>query len=258
MELCEENYFSPEMERKYCGSTQFKRLCECPAKAMAILNGEWIEKKTPSMMIGSYVDAAISGTLDIFKAKNPEIFKKDGTLKAEFVKAEQIVNAIENDEMFNKYVSGNNQRIFTGEIEGLPFKVKADSYFEDKNVCVDLKVLKDFEYIWNNNTKERENPIDYWKYTWQAAIYSEIIRQNTGKLPKFFIAAITKEEYPDKEIMNISEQDLLINLEIIKSMIPIVKDIKEGKAEAVKCGKCDYCKATKKVTHIIDYRDLGF
>ena len=39
MYLCEENYFSLEAEKEYCGSTQFKRFYECPAKAMAILNG---------------------------------------------------------------------------------------------------------------------------------------------------------------------------------------------------------------------------
>ena len=30
-----------------------------------------------------------------------------------------------------------------------------------------------------------------------------------------------------------------------------------GQRDARACGKCDYCKATKKVTHIIDYRNLG-
>ena len=256
MILTEENYFSQEAEKEYCGSTQFKRFVDCPAKAMAILNGEWVEEKTSALLIGSYVDAAISGTLDIFKAKNPEIFKKDGTLKAEFVQAEKIVNIIENDPMFKKYVSGDNQRIFTGEIEGLKFKIKTDSFFEDKNVCVDLKVLKDFEYIWNNEQKEKQNPIDYWRYTWQAAIYSEIIRQNTGKLPQFFIAAVTKEKEPDKNIMLIPEDVILYNLETIRGLIPNVKAIKDGTIEATRCEKCDYCKSTKKINKIIDYRDL--
>lgn len=256
MILTEENYFSPEAEMIYCGSSQLKRFCDCEAKAMAVLKQEWADKPTTSLLIGSYVDAAISKSLDIFKAQHSEIFKKDGTLKSEFVKAEEIVNRIENDSMFFKYVNGKHQQIFTGEISGIKFKIKTDSFFEDKNVCVDLKVLKDFNYIWNDDEKERQNPIDYWKYTWQAAIYSEIIRQNTGTLPMYFIAAATKEEETDLALLNIPQEVLLGKLEIIKELIPRIKLLKEGKTDPIRCEKCNYCKATKKITKIIDYREL--
>lgn len=255
--LCEENYFSSAMEWQYCGSSQFKRFCECPAKAMAMLRGEWIEEKTDSLLVGSYVDAYMSGTLETFKEQNPEIFTQKGELKANFKKAEDIINRIENDELFKKYISGDHQTIMTGEIEGIKFKIKADSFFKDKNVCTDLKVVKDFELVWNNRTGRKESFVEYWHYDWQAAIYSEIIRQNTGILPKYFIAAITKEKYSDLALLNVSEQDLLIQLEIVKSMIPYVKAIKEGKAEATRCEHCDYCRATKKLTKIINYKDLS-
>ena len=254
--LTEENYFSPENEWKYCGSSQFKRFCECPAKAMAILKGEWQEEKTDSLLVGSYVDAYMSGDLENFKANNPEIFTQKGELKAQFKKAEDIISRIDNDELFKKYISGDHQTIFTGEIEGLKFKIKADSFFPKKNVCVDMKVVKDFEPIYNPRTNQKENFVDFWHYDWQAAIYAEIIRQNTGVLPKYFIAAITKEKNSDLAILNISEQDLIIKLETIKYMIPLVKDIKEGKAEATRCGHCDFCKQTKKLTEIIDYHSL--
>ena len=254
--ITEENYFSPENELKYCGSSQFKRFCECPAKAMAMLKGEWVEEKTDSQLVGSYVDAYMSGTLDTFEEQNPEIFTQKGELKAQFKKAKDIILRIENDTMFKKYISGDHQMILTGEIEGLPFKIKMDSYFKDKNVCTDLKVVKDFEKVWNNRTERKENFVEFWHYDWQAAIYAEIIRQNFGTLPKYFIAAITKEKYSDLAILNISEQDLLLNLEIVKSMIPYVKNIKEGKAEATRCECCDYCKSTKQLTKIINYRDL--
>lgn len=255
--LSEENYFSSAMEWQYCGSSQFKRFCECPAKAMAMLKGEWVEEKTDSLLVGSYVDAYMSGTLEQFKEQNPEIFTQKGELKAGFRKAEDIISRIENDELFKKYISGDHQTILTGEIEGLPFKIKVDSYFKNKNVCTDLKVVKDFEGIWNNKTNRKENFIEYWHYDWQAAIYAEIIRQNTGVLPKYFIAAITKEKYSDLALLNIPEQDLLMQLEIVKSMIPYVKEIKEGKKAPTRCEHCDYCRSTKKLTKIINYHDLG-
>ena len=56
--------------------------------------------------------------------------------------------------------------------------------------------------------------------------------------------------------MLIPEDVILYNLEIIRGLIPTVKATKEGIIEATRCEKCDYCKATKKINKIIDYRDL--
>ena len=81
MNLTDENYFSKEMNMKYMSASQFKDFLKCPACAMAKLKEEWKQEKTTALMVGSYVDASYEGTLDIFKAKNPEIFKKDGELK---------------------------------------------------------------------------------------------------------------------------------------------------------------------------------
>ena len=93
--LYEENYFDMENEKKYCGSSQIKSFMDCEARTMAKINGEWTEESTTALLVGSYVDAAVSGTLDLFKAKHPEILKKDGSLKSEYVKADYILNRIE-------------------------------------------------------------------------------------------------------------------------------------------------------------------
>ena len=132
MEVTNENYFSKEMEMKYVGSSQIKNFLKCEAAALAKVKGEWVEAKNKSMLVSSYIDEAISGTLEIFKAQNPEIFKKDGTLKSEYEMAENVLNYIENDEMFYKYVLGEHQVIMLGEIENVPIKIKIDSYFRDK------------------------------------------------------------------------------------------------------------------------------
>jgi hypothetical protein len=88
--LCEENYFSAENEMKYCGSSQIKSFLDCEARTMAKFYEDWKEEPSTALLVGSYVDAAVSGTLDIFKAQHPEILKKDGTLKAEYLQAEYI------------------------------------------------------------------------------------------------------------------------------------------------------------------------
>lgn len=254
--LVEENYFSKEMNMKYAGSSQIKSFVDCEARTMAELNGEWKQEMSTALLVGSYVDNAISGTLDIFKAQHPEILKKDGTLKAEYLQAEYILSRIERDELFKKYISGDHQTIMTGEISGVPIKIKIDSYFPDKAI-VDMKVVKDFAPVWDNASGQKENFVDYWKYTWQGALYQEIVRQNTGKKLPFFIAAVTKEKEPDLAVMAIPQEVLDIKLEVIKSVLPRIKELKEGKAEPHNCGKCDFCKFNKKLTQIIDYRDLN-
>lgn len=253
--LCEENYFSPENELLFCGSSQIKSFMDCEAKALAKIKGDWVEEPSTALLVGSYVDAAVSETLDVFKAKHPEIFKKDGSLKSEYIKAEYILNRIEKDEMFMKYISGDHQTIMTGEIVGVPIKIKIDSYFPDKAI-VDMKCVKDFQPVWNERTKLKENFIDYWKYTLQAALYQEVVRQNTGKRLPFFVAAVTKENEPDLALLAIPDEVLDEQLEIIKEILPRIYNIKQGIVEPERCGHCDYCKFTKKITKIIDYRDL--
>lgn len=253
--LCEENYFSQENEMKYCGSSQLKSFLDCEARTMAKINGEWKEEPSTAFLVGSYVDAAVSGTLDVFKAQHPEILKKDGTLKAEYLQAEYILSRIERDEMFMKYISGDHQTIMVGEISNVPIKIKIDSYFPDKAI-VDMKCVKDFEPMWNEKTKEKENFVDYWGYTIQAALYQEIVRQNTGKRLPFFIAGATKQKEPDIAVLAIPNEVLDIKLEQIKDQLTHIHNIKTGAIPAQRCEKCDYCRFTKKLTQILDYRDI--
>lgn len=165
------NYFSKENELKYTGSTQIKRFLECESKALAILKGEWQEEKSKAMMVSSYIDEAISGTLESFKDNNPEIFLKNGDLKADYKIAQEVFEQMQQDEMFWKYVNGEHQVIMTGEISGVPVKIKIDSFYPDK-VIVDEKAVANFDLIWNEKTHQKENFIDYYDYVLQRSIIS--------------------------------------------------------------------------------------
>lgn len=247
------NYFSQSNNLKYCGSSQFKQFMKCPAKAMAILNGEWEEGDSIALLVGSYVDAWFEGTLDEFKANHPQIFKKDGTLKAEYIHAEKIIQRVQKDELFMKYMSGRKQVIKVGEIEGVPFKIKIDSYHKGKAI-VDLKVIKDFKSIFNEEKGVREPFILYWGYDYQAAIYQAIEGE---KLP-FYICAVTKEDDPDLEVIKIPQAWIDRAYEEIKNEVPMIAAVKRGEIEAERCGKCDYCRATKKLTRVISADELEF
>ena len=251
MGLTAKHYFSQNSNRKYCGSSQFKQFLKCPAKAMAMLNGELAEEDSTALLIGSYVDSWFEGTLDSFKADHPQIFKKDGSLKAEYEKANAIIDRVSRDELFMKYMGGNKQVIKTGFIEGVPFKIKMDSYHKGKAI-VDLKVIKDFQPIWDEDRGCRLDFIHYWGYDYQAAIYQAI---EGNKLP-FYICAVTKEATPDLAVIQIPQHWIDSAMEVIKNEIGLIDAIKRGDIEADRCGKCDYCRSTKKLSRVISADEL--
>lgn len=259
--LTTENYFSPENNWKYCGSSQYKDFFGsmgkhgCEAMAMAKLRGEWEMEKTTALLVGSYVDAHFEGTLDLFRAQNPEIFTKSGTLKAEYKKAEEIIQVAEQDEVFMQFMSGEKQVIMTGEIAGVPFKTKIDSYLRAKAI-VDGKVMasiRKFEWVKDIG---KVNFVEYWGYDIQGAIYQEIERQNSGEKLPFFIAALSKEKVTDKEVIWLPDNMLSDRLKEIESNMPRLKALKAGEVEPVRCENCDYCTATRKLTGPINVYDL--
>ena len=252
--LNNQNYFSSENALKFMSTSQFKSFQNCEAQALAETKGEFKRDSEKPLLIGSYVDSWFEGTLDKFKETHPEIFLKSGGLKADYVQADEIIARVQRDEKFMKYMSGQKQVIFTGEISGVQFKGKLDSYHENKCI-VDLKVIKDFEPLWKNGRKM--SFVEAWGYDIQGAIYQELVYQNTGKKLPFFICAVTKEKVPNLAIISIPQERLDECLELVKINAPHYNDIKLGKIGPTKCSKCDYCKSIKKIENIIDYRDLN-
>lgn len=252
--LTAENYFSPENQLKYMGASQFKAFLACPAAALAEIHGEYRQEESTALLVGSYVDAYFEGTLDLFKSKHPALFKRDGGLKSDYVQAEQIIQRIERDEMMMRYLSGQKQVIMTGEIEGVPFKIKIDSFHLGKAI-VDQKVMKDFESIWNPAEGRRLPYWQNWGYDFQGAIYREIVRQNTGDTLPFFIAGATKQKVTRLEIGQIAPERLNYCLDIVKHEAPRFAAMKRGQIETERCEQCDYCAETHKLTEIIEYRE---
>lgn len=250
MMLTNENYFSPEMNKKYMSVSQFKSFQNCESMALAELNGEYERERTPAMLVGSYVDAHFSKELDLFKAKNPEIFTMKGDLKSEFKHANYIIERIERDPFFMKYLNGETQKIVTGEIAGVPFKAKFDIYHPGKAI-VDLKVMRSFEREWKDNIKL--NFIEFWQYDIQGAVYREL---EGNRLP-FIIAAATKEREPDLEVIGIPHERLDFCLEIVKQTVGRFNDLKHGIGEPTRCEKCDWCKRTKILNSVISWESVG-
>lgn len=239
------NYFSQNNNRKYCGASQFKAFMKCPAAALAELNGEYQREESTALLVGSYVDSWFEGTLDQFKEAHPEIFTKGGSLRAEYVQAEKIIERVSRDELFMRYMGGKKQVIRTGTIEGVPVKIKMDSYHKGKAI-VDLKIIKDFEPLWNEEKGCKEDFITYWGYDIQAAFYQEI----EGNSLPFFICAATKETETDLDVIQIPQAWIDNAKIIVKNEIGIIDAYKRGELEAPRCEKCKYCRQTKKLTRV--------
>ena len=253
--LTNENYFSIENQIKYTGSSQIKDFLSCESCALAKLKGEFQEEQSKAILVSSYIDASISEELEEFKVQNPDIFTKNGTLKAEYQLAEEVLAQARNDEMFMKYLNGEHQIIMAGEISNVPVKIKIDSYHKDKCI-VDLKAVANFDLIWNEQTHQKENFINAYDYVLQASLYQEIVRQNTGKQLPFIIAACTKEKYSQRALLQIPQEEMDLKLEFLKQYLPHLQELKQGKVEPSACGSCNYCRSKAKCTQLYFYNDF--
>lgn len=256
MNITAENYFSHENQLAYMGSSQFKAFLACPAAAMAEIRGEYRQEETTALLVGSYVDAYFEGTLDLFKANHPNLFTLKGGLKSDYIQAEHIIERMERDEMYMRYMSGQKQVIMTGEIADVPFKIKIDSYHPGRAI-VDQKVMKDLEDQYSPEEGHRVPFWQFWKYDYQGAIYREIVRQNTGETLPFMIAAATKQKVTRLQIGQIDPARLDYCFDIVKHEAPRFAAMKHGEAEAERCEQCDYCAETMVLSEVVEYTEAG-
>lgn len=249
MILTNDNYYSQESNLEYMSVSQYKSFLKCEAAAMAGLRGEWSSPKSTALLVGSYVDSYFEGTLDYFKLENPEIFKRDGTLKADYIQAEEIIARVEEDPMFSAYMSGKKQEIFTAELFGVKWKIKIDSLLPE--MIVDLKVMRSMERIMGKSF------VEHWMYDLQMAVYSEVYRKVTGRDLNTFLVVATKQSPPDLEIIHIPKWRRDELLEDVERSLPHIIKVKKGEVEPERCGVCEYCRATKKLTEPIDFELVG-
>ena len=246
--VTQENYY---LENGNFSVSAFKRIDRCELDGTR--GGDY--PTSTAMLIGSYVDSWLEGTLDKFKEENPEIFSTRGStkgeLKSDFKQADTLCDFIKNDKNLSQFLSGEKQTIMTGEIEGVPFKIKMDSYHPNKAI-VDLKVMRTI-------TDNRGNYIDFisqWNYDVQLACYQYIVYQNTGvKLP-CYIAVVTKEEQTDSAIIQIPQSILDQALTYVRAKIVDYWQLLQGEREPVGCGHCATCRRLRIVTPIISMREI--
>jgi hypothetical protein len=264
--LSEDNYYTLEADKIYCSASQYLNIIGrpsipgCEARSMAILNGEYEEETTKAMLIGSILDClwelndkTLEEKIQIIADKYPECISSRGAtkgeLKNEYKQAIQLYQRTLKDELFCQFMSGEKQVIMTGEIEGLPFKIKMDSYIPDVAI-VDLKTTQDTSRNFRKYIADSGNRETFYRamgYDIQLAIYREIVRQNTGKTLRCYLACIDKNSHPLPQIIELTPKMLDDALASVKANIPTIKLLKSGEITSyVRCEECDYCRDTYK------------
>lgn len=254
-ELTETNYFSPEMDMKYFGHTQFNDFMQCEARALATCKGDYTFPMTDALLAGQYVDAVLTGSVGNVLGQHPEMLKRDGTLKAAFAGAERAVNRARRDDMFMKYINGAKQEIMTGKLFGYDWKIKVDAYHEGKAI-VDLKCMKDFEpkYV---DGMGKVSFVEAWGYDYQAAIYQSIVKDVTGERLPFIIAGVTKQDPSDIGLFQIPQTMIDSALKVIENNIDRFAGIKAGEIEPRRCGHCAYCRESKVLDRVVTIEQEG-
>ncbi|MDO4649962.1 MAG: PD-(D/E)XK nuclease-like domain-containing protein [Eubacteriales bacterium] len=242
MEINNSNYYSKEASQEYFSVSQFKSFMSCEARTMAEINGEYERPATRALLVGSFVDRYFEGTLDEFMRENPGIYTRRRELRAEFKRANQIIEIVKSDPKFMSSMSGEKQRIFTFELFGEKWKAKLDSY--NPGIAItDLKVVAKMDTL----------PI--WRYDLQGAIYQKGVEICTGEKLPFYLAVVTKEKVLDRDIWQIPQTTLDFALAQVERDIDHFADVKAGRIEPKYCGKCDYCKSIKKA-RVRNYNEL--
>lgn len=252
MKLTEKNYYGAEANLAYMSVSQLKRFMQCPAAAMAELNGEYTPERGRALLLGSYVDEMLTGDEDSQNAflweNRDELFKKNGEPYADVAQAMETVERVRKQPLMMHYLSGKHQVIMTGEIEGVPFKIKMDS-FDPAEYITDLK------YMASLRSPNLFTPmVEYWGYDLQAACYQEIVYQNIGKRLPFYFDVATKEKPAHLAVGQISQWNIDKAMDTVRANIVRFQKIKTGELEADRCEdyNCDYCTSTKIITEPID------
>lgn len=256
LQLTSQNYHSTEANKHFFSVSQFKQFNECSAKAMAVLNGEYTEKDSSALLVGSYTHAAFD-TPEEFQKLTEEnadaIFNRSGNKYAAFATADDMIQTIKDDPFAMFAMDGEKEQIFTAEWLGVPWKIKVDSIHHTQQRFADLKTTQSLsKRFWSTKYETWVSFIEAWDYVLQMSVYRKIIELNTGIPYTPYIVAVTKEDPPDKAVIHFDVERFQFELDFVESQIEKQVSIKTGKTPPTRCERCPYCRSTKKLSNSID------
>lgn len=263
LKLTRDNYHGRLANLEYMSRGQYKEFAYgCEAKQMATLNGAWVDEPSIALEVGQYVHTFNDGTRSEFISNHPGMFKKDMSLKSEYLVADRMIECLERDPFAMYCLEGTKEQIITFEMFGVWWKVMLDVQNNSRRRIVDLKTTRSItERVWDEVERKKVSFIEAYQYPLQMAIYTEGERiaegRDEGDWSEFLIVAVSKEKSPDKAIINMTDPVRLdIELETVAKNMPRIIAVKSGLEEPKRCGNCDYCRSTKMLSGAIHYSML--
>ena len=249
MRITKNNYHE---EKEHLSSSFVKQFIKCEARALYEReNGT--EDKT-CFKEGRLFECLLTDSKkekEKFVLGNPDMFsstgKTKGQLKSNYRNVVAAVEAVKRQKFLMKIIrSSKKQKIFLGEINGVPMKIMCDLLCEDGSIY-DLKCMANFEDKYNVEKGCYEPWYECYLYNVQMYIYKEIAKQNGIDVKNVGLIAASKETVPSIYPVQFSDD----YLEIAKSQTYLAleryKQIKAGEAEPLRCEHCEYCRSTQEV-----------
>lgn len=275
MKLTADNYYSLEADREYMSCSQYQDFLTCEAAAMAKIWGLYVPKKSEALTVGNYFHTALESdeAHEDFCNENEELIfklkvdKVSGELirvgkYAPYQKADDMIQAVLRDPLIQELIlmDGENEVIMTGILFGDKWKICLDKYVVDKRLIIDWKTAADlYNTEYNAATGERETFMEALGYLMRAAVYTEIEKQNAEKETdsNFVIVAVSKQEPPDKGAYLLNHRQRYdYELELVKQNMIRIRNVKSGRNKPTRCGKCEWCRKSKRLTKIVPYYTL--
>lgn len=261
MELSKKNYYSNDADWQFMSVSQFKSFHECEASTLARLKGEWQpEKDKTALLVGNYVHSYFESSEaheEFIEENRNSILKKDGTERAEFVQALDMIKALEYDEFFKFVYQGKKEIILTGTLFNTEWKARIDCFNQEKGYFVDLKTTRSLGMrYYSEKYRSYVSFVEKYNYILQMAVYKTLLEQKFGKEFTPYIFAVTKESPPDIAAIEIYPGRFDFEMKLLEQELPHVLKVKYGEVEPKMCGKCEYCRQHKKLSGFIEVGDL--
>lgn len=262
--LTSSNYYSAEANRAYQSASVFKGFMQCEAAELAKLSGEWEPNQDPTaLLVGNYLHSHFESpeAHQAFLNDHPEILattgKNRGQPKAPYQVADKMIATLEDDPVFNQIYQGKKELIITGEIGGVKWMGKLDCFADNHKYFADLKTTQDIhKRFWLDDDRRWASFIEAYNYPLQMAVYQELIRQTYDVEAMPIIVAVSKQEPPDKALVDIPQSLLDFWLDKVIELQPHIQAVKDGKELPTRCEQCEYCRATKKLSGITPLEEL--
>lgn len=260
--LTTEDYYGPDANYEYMSASQLKSfigtpgISACEERALAEIAGMYSRSDNKALTVGSYVDVMLTGTEEEqheFRESHPEMISSrgptKGQLKAEYRTAdEMIARAFEdadNGGIFMRALTGERQKVVTGEIQGHKFKGRIDVLGD--GFITDLKTVESVNRRYFN--EGYYDFISWWGYDLQGAIYQELVYQSTGNVLPFYIAALSKQTPCDIDLIQVPQYRLDEAMERLTLVaLDRIAALKSGEERPKRCGRCGWCRMTKVIT----------